>query len=139
MSLTVKYRFFGREILALLQADPQLRASYQDVYERRLGQWLAFGDQLVAQGAARAPRPPRTVRDLAVAVWLISESWLAFLDVTGDPADLAQLARGADLVLTVLEPYLTDAPPPDGGRAAQPTDPPPPDGGGAARDEGEER
>ena len=105
MSLTVEYRFFGREILALLKADPRLRASYRAVYERRLGQWLGFGEQLVARGAAR---PPRTVRDLAVAIWLISESWLSFLDVTGDPADPAQIARGADLVLAVLEPYLTD-------------------------------
>jgi AcrR family transcriptional regulator len=117
MSLTVRYRFFGREILALLQADPQLRASYQAVYGRRLGQWLAFGEQLVAHGAVRAPQPPRTVRDLAVAVWLISESWLSFLDVTGDPADPAQVAKGADLVLAVLEPYLTDPPPPGRGGA----------------------
>lgn len=115
MELAVEYRFFGREILALLQADPRLRASYQAVYERRLGQWLEFGDQLVAQGAVRAPRPPRTVKDLAVAIWLISESWLSFLDVTGDPADPAQIARGADLVLAVLEPYLTDPPPPGAG------------------------
>ena len=113
--LAAAYRFFGREILALLQTDPQLRASYQAVYERRLGQWLAFGDQLAAQGAIRAPRPPRTARDLAVAIWLISESWLSFLDVTGDPADPAQAARGADLVLAVLEPYLTDTPPDGGG------------------------
>ena len=140
MDLAAAYRFLGREIFALLQADPQLRASYQAVYERRLGQWLAFGDQLVAQGAARAPRPPRPYADLAVAIWLVSENWLSFLDVTGDPADPAQVARGADLILAVLEPYLTAAPPPpDGGQAAQPTDPPPPDGGGAARDEGEER
>ena len=115
--LAVQYRFFSREILALLQADPRLRASYQDVYERRLGQWLAFGDQLAAQGAIRAPRPPRTARDLAVAIWLISENWLPFLDITGDPADPAQVARGADLVLAVLEPYLTGASPPEGGGA----------------------
>ncbi|HXP20606.1 MAG TPA: TetR/AcrR family transcriptional regulator [Streptosporangiaceae bacterium] len=120
MDLAAAYRFLGREILALLQADPQLRASYQAVYERRLGQWLAFGDQLVAQGAARAPRPPRTTADLAVAIWLVSENWLSFLDVTGDPADPAQVARGADLILAVLEPYLTAAPPPpDGGQAAR--------------------
>jgi hypothetical protein len=42
-----------------------------------------------------------------VAIWLIAESWIGFLDVTGDPADPRQVARGADLVLVALDPYLT--------------------------------
>ena len=42
-----------------------------------------------------------------MALWLIGQSWLPFLEITGDPRDPAQLARGADLVLAVLGPYLT--------------------------------
>jgi hypothetical protein len=45
--------------------------------------------------------------DLATAVWLIGASWLPFLEITGDPRDPGQVARGADLVLAVLGPYLT--------------------------------
>jgi AcrR family transcriptional regulator len=107
MSLAWEYRFFEREILALLRADPLLRASYMAFYQRRLGQWVAFGEHLVSQGLLRPPRPPRTLHDLAVAIWLIAESWIGFLDVTGDPSDPGQVARGADLVLVALEPYLT--------------------------------
>ena len=107
MELAWEYRFFERELLALLRADPLLWARYRQGYERRLGQWLAFGEQLVASGALRRPRPPATLADLAVAVWLIGQSWLPFLEITGDPRDPAQLARGADLVLAVLGPYLT--------------------------------
>jgi AcrR family transcriptional regulator len=109
MALAWEYRFFEREILALLRADPELRAAYQKVYERRLGEWLTFGEQLVTEGMLRSPRPPRTLRDLAVAIWLIATSWLPFLDVTGDAQDPGQVAKGADLVLAVLDPYLTDA------------------------------
>jgi AcrR family transcriptional regulator len=108
MALAWEYRFFEREILALLRADPELRASYQDVYERRLGEWLAFGERLVAQGMLRRPRPPRSLHDLLVAIWLIATNWLTFLDVTGDAQDPAQVAKGADLVLVVLDSYLTD-------------------------------
>jgi AcrR family transcriptional regulator len=107
MALAFQYRFFEREILALLRADPVLRASYREFYERRLAQWVAFGEQLVAQGTLRPPRPPRTIGDLAVAIWLIAQSWIPFLDLTGDPQDPRQIARGADLVLVVLDPYLT--------------------------------
>ncbi len=107
MELAWEYRFFERELLALLRADPLLRARYRQVYEHRLDQWLAFGQQLVAQGAIRPPQPPATIRDLAVAVWLIGGGWMSFLEITGDPQDPGRVARGADLVLAVLGPYLT--------------------------------
>ena len=85
----------------------ELRAAYAEVYERRLGEWLAFGEKLVAQGVMRGPRPPRTLSDLGVASWLIATNWLSFLDVTGDPQDPRQVARGGDLILVALYPYLT--------------------------------
>jgi AcrR family transcriptional regulator len=107
MELAWEYRFFERELLALLRADPQLQASYRQVYQRRLGQWLAFGGQLAARGAIRPPQPPATLADLATAIWLIGQSWLPYLEITGDPRDPAQLAKGAHLVLAVLGPYLT--------------------------------
>ena len=109
MDLAWEYRFFERERLALVRADPQLLAGYRSAYQRRLSQWLAFGQQLVARGQIRPPAPPATIGDLAVAVWLIGESWLPFLEITGDPQDPAQVARGADLVAAVLQPYLGES------------------------------
>jgi AcrR family transcriptional regulator len=106
LDLAWQYRFFERELLALLRADPQLRASYQDVYRRRLDQWVWFGEQLAADGTLQPPRPPATIADLATAIWLIGANWLPFLEITGDPHDPQQVARGADLVLAVLAPYL---------------------------------
>ncbi len=106
MELAWEYRFFERELLALLRADPQLRDRYRGAYERRLGQWLAFGEGLVAQGALRPPQPPATITDLAIAIWLVGASWLPFLEITGDPRDPGQVTRGADLVLALLGPYL---------------------------------
>jgi AcrR family transcriptional regulator len=107
MALAWEYRFFERELRALLRADPELRAAYVEVYERRLGQWLAFGERLVAQGVMREPRAPRALGDLGVAIWLIATNWLSFLDVTGDPQDPRQVAKVEDLVLVALDPYLT--------------------------------
>jgi hypothetical protein len=106
MELAWQYRFFERELLALLRADPRLAASYREVYQRRLAQWVWFGEQLAADGVLRPPRPPATVAGLATAVWLIGASWLPFLEITGDPHDPQQVARGGDLVLAVLGPYL---------------------------------
>jgi len=106
MELAWQYRFAERELVALLRADPQLQASYRDAYERRLAQWTAFGAQLAARGVIRPPRPPATIADLAIAVWLIGGNWLPFLEITGNPHDPRQVARGGDIVLAVLAPYL---------------------------------
>jgi AcrR family transcriptional regulator len=107
--LAWEYRFLQRELLALLRADPELRASYEDVYRRRLSEMRAFAEQLVWQKMLRPPLPPRTLEDLVVAIWLIAEGWLPFLDLTGgDPHDRQQVSRMNDLVMVALEPYLTD-------------------------------
>lgn len=107
MDLTWDYRFFEREVLALLRADERLRSSYREAYRQRLGEWVAFGEHLVAQGVLRSPAAPQTVGDLAVAIWLIAEGWLPFLDAIGDPVDPPQRAKGADLILVALAPFLT--------------------------------
>jgi len=106
-ALAWRYRFLHREILALLRADPLLRTDYRAVYQRRLREWVDFAQQCVEQGLVRVPRPPATLRQVSTAVWLVAENWLAFLDLVGDPSDPRQVAEGADLVLAVLDRYLT--------------------------------
>jgi AcrR family transcriptional regulator len=103
-----QYRFFQRELLVLLRADDQLRAAYDVVYRRRFSELRTFGQELVLQNMIRVPRLPRTLDDMIAALWLISDGWQSFLDLTGDPTDENQVARVTDLLMVVLEPYLTD-------------------------------
>jgi AcrR family transcriptional regulator len=102
--LAWQYRFFNREMVALMRADPELAATYREVYRRRMAEWSTFAEGLVEHGLLRSPR---SLSDLTVAIWLIAENWITFLDITGDPDDPAQVARQADLVMVVLEPHLT--------------------------------
>jgi AcrR family transcriptional regulator len=103
-----QYRFFQRELMVLLRADPQLRAAYDVVYERRFSELRTFAQELVLQNMVRVPRLPRTLDDMIAALWLIADGWQSFLDLTGDPADQQQVARVTDLMMVVIEPYLTD-------------------------------
>ena len=107
LDLSWQYRFFEREILGLARGDAELLAQYRAAYERRLGQWVSLGNQLADQGVLRPQASPTVVRELALCIWLIGQSWVAFLDVTGDGSDRDQVAGGAELILTVLGPYLT--------------------------------
>ena len=108
MYLSWEYRFFEREILGLLQSDPKLKSTYREAYEYRLSQWIAFGEALASQGILRTPNSPGTLKNISTALWLIGQSWIPFLDITGNPTNRREVARGVTVVLAVLEPYLTD-------------------------------
>nr|WP_042181186.1 TetR/AcrR family transcriptional regulator [Kibdelosporangium sp. MJ126-NF4]CEL14868.1 Transcriptional regulator, TetR family [Kibdelosporangium sp. MJ126-NF4]CTQ96501.1 Transcriptional regulator, TetR family [Kibdelosporangium sp. MJ126-NF4] len=107
-SLRWDYRFFQREMVLLLRADPRLRTAYDAVSERRISEMRVFAQQLVLQDMLRVPRLPRTLDDLLMSVWLISEGWQAWLDVTGTPASPDDVGRLNDLLMVVIDPYLTD-------------------------------
>ncbi|ALG07884.1 TetR/AcrR family transcriptional regulator [Kibdelosporangium phytohabitans] len=102
------FRFFQREMLLLLRADTRLRSAYEAVSERRFSEMRVFAQQLVLQDMVRVPRLPRTIDDLLMAVWLITEGWQAYLDLTGTPADQDQVGRLDDLLMVAIDPYLTD-------------------------------
>ncbi|GGH50968.1 TetR/AcrR family transcriptional regulator [Microbacterium album] len=105
-ALAWRYRFFGRELVALLRADPELADAYRDAYRQRMQEWTALAGLLVERELLR-PRSP--LPDLLAAVWLVAENWITLLEITGDADDPAEVARLLDLVFAVLEPHLTPA------------------------------
>lgn len=109
--LAWRYRFFGRELVALLRADSELAAVYREAYQHRMAQWSAAAEQLVAQGLLQ-PRSP--LADLTAAVWLVTENWFTFLEITGEadrPEKVSpeKVAAQLDVVFAVLEPHLSPA------------------------------
>ncbi len=105
--LSWKYRFVEREILALTEIDPELKSIYLENYRQRLALSVRLGEQLDSIGALRYPVSSVVCKDVMIAVWLVFQSWITFLDVTGNPEDSVQVQRGADIVLAILKPYLS--------------------------------
>ena len=66
----------------------------------------------VAAGVLRTPSDPAVVTRLAELVWLISEFWLASVEVSGEAVDATQMERGVGLMLQVLDPFIVDHNPP---------------------------
>jgi len=102
--LSRRYTFLARDLLGLLHADPLLAAEYRAVRQRRItgfrgqaGAWRARGLIL--------PVDDETVSDLVHALWIISETWLAFGELDGSYADPED---GTRLLRVVLRPYLAD-------------------------------
>jgi AcrR family transcriptional regulator len=100
------YRFVYREIVALLRQDTELSQRFIAVRARGFEGFQGLFDLLVSIDVLKPPETPETVTRLADLVWLISEFWLATLEVSGQPVDDTQMQRGIDLMMQVLHPYI---------------------------------
>lgn len=100
------YRFIYRELIVLLRRDEQLQRRWVEVRARGFAGFRELVDQFVAAGVMRAPGSPEAVQRLAELCWLISEFWLASVEVSGQSVDEARLQHGVTLMLQVLEAFI---------------------------------
>jgi AcrR family transcriptional regulator len=100
------YRFIYRELIALLRRDDQLQSRWTAIRERGFSGFGELFDTFVAAGVLLPPGDPAVVTRLAELVWLISEFWLASVEVSGHAVDNAQMDHGIALMMQVLDPFL---------------------------------
>jgi len=99
-----KYRFFKRELPALLRADPVLGERFRQTHEKTL---TLIRSQLETshRGGTLVPLPERDRNLLAEALWLVSLFWLTYLETAGEEVTDASTARGVDVLRLILGPY----------------------------------
>jgi AcrR family transcriptional regulator len=100
------YRFIYRELIALLRRDAILQERWVAVRARGFAGFHELVAQFVAAGVLRDPADPAVVTRLADLCWLISEFWLASVEVSGELVDAQQMDRGIALMLQVLDPFI---------------------------------
>ena len=101
-----RFRFFGRELLALMTRDPELRESYRAVHQRRRDELAILADHLISGGVVKDGTRD-ALAEVLEGAWLVGEHWMGHLEIVGDPADDAQVRRGVDVIVALLRPYLT--------------------------------
>lgn len=104
------YRFIYRELIALLRRDDQLQRRWAEVRARGFNGFRELLDTFVVAGVLRRPDAPETVTQLAELIWLISEFWLASVEVSGTEVDNTQMEHGMALMLQVLDPFIVVLP-----------------------------
>lgn len=103
--IMAEYQFIYREVLALMRQDAELQARYIDV--RRRG-YDGFQEifAAMAQSGVIAAHDEATIALLADLCWLISEFWLASIEINNEVLSAAHLDRGIALMMQTLQPYL---------------------------------
>lgn len=102
-----RFRFFKRELTALVMADPFLGEQFVASHRANLTMVDAALERSVAQGFLRPMAEP--VRKLlAEQIWMMTLFWLNYLEVGGEEVNDATLRRGIDHLYLILSAYLTD-------------------------------
>jgi AcrR family transcriptional regulator len=104
-----EYRFIYRELIALLRRDDLLQQRWSEVRARGFAGFHELVALFVAAGVLRDPGDPAVVTRLAELCWLVSEFWLASVEISGEQVDARQIERGIALMLQVLSPYVIPA------------------------------
>lgn len=101
-----RYRFFKRELTALIMSDPLLRESFGRTHHTMLTVVRQSNDRAVAIGTLK----PMTEKDMALfteGIWLVALFWLNYLEVGGEVVNDDTLRRGVDLLRNMIRPHLT--------------------------------
>src|SRR5919204_2871029 len=104
-----EYRFAYRELAALLRRDEVLRERWLEIRRRGYADFRALIAAFAEAGVVAVPVDAAAVERLADLCWLIGEFWLPNLEVNGELVDAAQLERGVELTLHVLNPVVSPA------------------------------
>jgi len=100
-----RYRFFKRELTALIMADPLLRERFHQTHHGLLALVRHAVDSSIALGVLR-PLDEKERALLTEEIWLVTLFWLNYLEVGGEEVNGETLRRGIDLLRNMLKSYL---------------------------------
>lgn len=101
-----RYRFFKRELTALLQNDPELAATFAEVHRGHRHMVRTAIQRSIAEGFM-IEMSDNTLELFVEQLWLIILFWLNYLEVGGEDVTDATLERGNAVLFTAIQPYLT--------------------------------
>jgi AcrR family transcriptional regulator len=103
-----RYRFFYRELGALVRRDRQLGRRHKAIQEQRQREQLALFDRLAAAGVFKWPRKRAEVEATLTIAWLVGNYWLNHLESSGESVTLDMMQQGVDLIVRLFTPYLNE-------------------------------
>lgn len=104
-NLVWKYRFFYRELTALLRNDEILAKRYAAIQEQRLAEQEMLTKQMTRSSGAR-PMSQIELRNMVLIGWVLSNSWLSYVESTGRTVDETVMDEAVEMLIQHYEPYL---------------------------------
>jgi len=103
--LVWKYRFFYRELTALLHNDKVLAKRYAAIQAQRLTEQEKLTKQMTRSSGAR-PMSKTELRNMVIIGWVLSNSWLSYVESTGRMIDESAIDEAVEMLIQYYKPYL---------------------------------
>lgn len=100
-----QYRFFYRETVALINADPILSKRHCQVSKERFERQRLLLQKGVQDGILFFPEPEIQLDDVLTIAWIVANHYLIYLESMGRQVEKHDFVTGAELVVKVLQPY----------------------------------
>jgi AcrR family transcriptional regulator len=107
IDLVWRYRFFYREVNALLADDHELKELFIQCRRKRIVEVRKFFECLITVGLIQDPGPEVPLDSLLRVAWLVTDQWMPNLDMYSRVVNEKSLEEGFELVVQVFLPYFT--------------------------------
>lgn len=101
-----RYRFFKRELTALVMDDPLLKERFAGTHQALLAMIGESIDQTIAQGVMR-PMEQKQRNLLVDEIWLVTLFWLNYLEIGGEEINDETLWRGVEVLRQIILAHLS--------------------------------
>lgn len=105
-TLSYTYRFFYREMHALLRSDPLLMRRHRENWARRVPVLEAFFLALSNSGVLNLGGNRALIKSLVQSTWIISDNWLNSAEFLGRAISADSVMSGYELILDIFRPYF---------------------------------
>ena len=105
--LSYTYRFFYREMHALLRSDPLLMQRHRENWSRRVPVLEAFFLALSNAGVLNLCGNRALIKSLVQSTWIISDNWLNSVEFLGHEISADSIMSGYELILDIFKPYFS--------------------------------
>lgn len=101
-----EYRFFYRETVALLNADPVLMERHIEVIKQRFERQRAILLQAEIEGIFHFAESDVKLDEILTIVWIVANNYLVHLESLGHSVEYRDFENGSELILKILHPYF---------------------------------
>lgn len=109
LALIWRYRFFYRELMALLAGDERLQQRFSADRNQRTKVVVEFFTALIENNVLLGPQNRKTLENLVKLSWILSDNWINYISVDTPDVYPDCVSEGYELLIDLFRPYLTPA------------------------------
>lgn len=107
-NLNWKYRFFYRELVALLRNDKTLAGRFRTIQKQRIEEQEMLIKRLAGSGKVTGGLSPEELRNVVLIGWVLGNTWLSYIESMGQKINEAALEQAVEIMVQHYKPYLQE-------------------------------